>query len=70
MHPTMAPSESKANLATVPTPPTTLGPQSQAPKNHLEIPTNNPNLLSPDVLSQRRGNCLVLIRLIRIFDVM
>lgn len=31
---------------------------TQAPTNHLEIPANNPNLLSPDILSQRRGEAL------------
>lgn len=35
----------------------TLGPPSLSVGNHLDIPQNNPNLLSPDVLSQRRG-CL------------
>lgn len=34
----------------------TLGPPSLSVGNHLDIPqNNNPNLLSPDVLSQRRG---------------
>lgn len=32
------------------------GPQLLSAANHLEIPTNNPNLLSPDILNQRRGN--------------
>lgn len=31
-------------------------PQLLSAANHLEIPTNNPNLLSPDILNQRRGN--------------
>lgn len=35
----------------------TLGPPSLSVGNHLDIPQSNPNLLSPDVLSQRRG-CL------------
>lgn len=30
-------------------------PQLLSAANHLEIPTNNPNLLSPDILNQRRG---------------
>lgn len=52
--------DSKANLkesAGVPTTTTTstLGPPSLSVGNHLDIPQNNPNLLSPDVLSQRRG---------------
>jgi hypothetical protein len=34
----------------------TLGPPSLSVGNHLDIPHNNPNLLSPDVLSQRRGD--------------
>ncbi|CRL02893.1 CLUMA_CG015879, isoform B [Clunio marinus] len=35
----------------------TLGPPSLSLGNHLDIPqNNNPNLLSPDVLSQRRGS--------------
>lgn len=33
-----------------------LGAQPLSGSNHLEIPSsNNPNLLSPDVLNQRRG---------------
>ncbi|XP_050073377.1 potassium channel subfamily T member 2 isoform X11 [Anopheles maculipalpis] len=35
----------------------TLGPPTISSANHLEIPTgNNPNLLSPDILNQRRGS--------------
>jgi potassium channel subfamily T protein 1 len=34
----------------------TLGPPSLSVGNHLDIPQSNPNLLSPDVLSQRRGS--------------
>lgn len=54
--------DSKVNLKEstgVPTATTasTLGPPSLSVGNHLDIPQNNPNLLSPDVLSQRRG-CL------------
>lgn len=64
MQPTIPTSESKSNLkesATTaqPAPTASSGPQAahtQAPTNHLEIPSsNNPNLLSPDILSQRRG---------------
>lgn len=35
----------------------TLGPPNFTAGNHLDIPTgnNNPNLLSPDVMNQRRG---------------
>lgn len=52
--------DSKTNLkesAGVPTTTTasTLGAPSLSVGNHLDIPQNNPNLLSPDVLSQRRG---------------
>lgn len=32
------------------------GPHLLSTANHLEIPSNNPNLLSPDILNQRRGN--------------
>lgn len=32
------------------------GPHLLSAANHLEIPSNNPNLLSPDILNQRRGN--------------
>lgn len=31
------------------------GPHLLSAANHLEIPSNNPNLLSPDILNQRRG---------------
>ena len=53
-------SDSKTNLkeATGGIPTTTsstLGPPSLNVGNHLDIPQNNPNLLSPDMLSQRRG---------------
>ncbi|XP_058166402.1 potassium channel subfamily T member 2 [Anopheles ziemanni] len=35
----------------------TLGPPAISSANHLEIPSsNNPNLLSPDILNQRRGS--------------
>lgn len=34
---------------------TAIGSQPQSAANHLEIPLNNPNLLSPDILNQRRG---------------
>lgn len=34
----------------------TLGPPSLSVGNHLDIPQNNPNLLSPDMLNQRRGS--------------
>ncbi|XP_041770029.1 potassium channel subfamily T member 2 isoform X19 [Anopheles merus] len=35
----------------------TLGPPTISSANHLEIPSgNNPNLLSPDILNQRRGS--------------
>lgn len=34
------------------------GPQLLSAANHLEIPSNNPNLLSPDILNQRRGKGL------------
>lgn len=53
-----APSPSNPVAAAVASAGTTGGSGSQptlAPTNHLEIPTNNPNLLSPDMLSQRRG---------------
>ncbi|XP_031621144.1 potassium channel subfamily T member 2 isoform X2 [Contarinia nasturtii] len=32
------------------------GPHLLSAANHLEIPSNNPNLLSPDILNQRRGS--------------
>ncbi|XP_055627177.1 potassium channel subfamily T member 2 isoform X22 [Toxorhynchites rutilus septentrionalis] len=55
-------SDSKTNLkeastmATVTTQ-STLGPPAITTANHLEIPSNNnPNLLSPDILNQRRGS--------------
>lgn len=32
-----------------------IGSQPLSAANHLEIPSNNPNLLSPDILNQRRG---------------
>lgn len=35
--------------------PITTAPQLLSAANHLEIPMNNPNLLSPDILNQRRG---------------
>lgn len=34
-----------------------VGPQLLSTANHLEIPSSNPNLLSPDILNQRRGGC-------------
>lgn len=34
---------------------TAIGSQPLSAANHLEIPSNNPNLLSPDILNQRRG---------------
>lgn len=57
-------SDSKTNLkepsspatATIPSS-TQLGPPAITTANHLEIPSNNnPNLLSPDILNQRRGS--------------
>ncbi|XP_070494364.1 potassium channel subfamily T member 2 isoform X2 [Chironomus tepperi] len=58
---TLIVSDSKTNLkeATGGIPTTTsstLGPPSLNVGNHLDIPQNNPNLLSPDMLSQRRGS--------------
>lgn len=56
-------SDSKTNLkeastpATANTQSTQLGPPAITTANHLEIPSNNnPNLLSPDILNQRRGS--------------
>ncbi|XP_055529614.1 potassium channel subfamily T member 2 isoform X4 [Wyeomyia smithii] len=55
-------SDSKSNLKEASTLATTttastLGPPAITTANHLEIPTNNnPNLLSPDILNQRRGS--------------
>ncbi|XP_065092941.1 potassium channel subfamily T member 2 [Ochlerotatus camptorhynchus] len=55
-------SDSKTNLKEVSIPTTattqsTLGPPAITTANHLEIPSNNnPNLLSPDILNQRRGS--------------
>lgn len=43
-------------VATTTTTQSTLGPPSLSVGNHLDIPTSNPNLLSPDVLNQRRGS--------------
>lgn len=37
------------------------GSQMLSAANHLEIPINNPNLLSPDILNQRRGNANILL---------
>lgn len=57
-------SDSKQNLkecAAAPSTPATSQQQAQAPTNHLEIPSNNPNLLSPDILSQRRGEHYIFI---------
>lgn len=64
-HSTITISDSKQNFKDLCTPSsattTLLGPntaitQQQLTPNHLEIPAQgNPNLLSPDVLSQRRG---------------
>lgn len=55
-------SESKQNLnqttetTNAATPATTVTPHSLNAGNHLELPSNNnPNLLSPDILNQRRG---------------
>lgn len=66
-HSTITISDSKQNFKDLCTPSsattTLLGPgtgmQQQMTPNHLEIPNaqGNPNLLSPDVLSQRRGEC-------------
>lgn len=59
---TVTSSDSKQNLKehvnTSPvTPATTVPPPVTG--NHLELPTNcNPNLLSPDILNQRRGKYL------------
>lgn len=58
----MKKSDSKPNLKesiglltnTPPAP--TLGPPTFSVGNHLDIPQNNPNLLSPDVLSGRRNS--------------
>lgn len=37
--------------------------------NHLEIPSsNNPNLLSPDILNQRRGNFIAIDQTAYVFD--
>lgn len=36
-----------------------IGSQPLSAANHLEIPSNNPNLLSPDILNQRRGTLYV-----------
>uniref|UniRef100_A0A182LZG7 RCK N-terminal domain-containing protein n=1 Tax=Anopheles culicifacies TaxID=139723 RepID=A0A182LZG7_9DIPT len=45
------------NTTTTTTTQSTLGPPAIASANHLEIPSgNNPNLLSPDILNQRRGS--------------
>lgn len=46
----------KENVSTA-TPATTatLTPHAISTGNHLDVPQNNPNLLSPDVLNQRRG---------------
>ncbi|XP_062710354.1 potassium channel subfamily T member 2 isoform X4 [Aedes albopictus] len=56
-------SDSKTNLKEASTPATgttqstQLGPPAITTANHLEIPSNNnPNLLSPDILNQRRGS--------------
>lgn len=59
-HNTITISDSKQNLKEASSPfttnPSTLGGSLLGSTgNHLDIPTNNPNLLSPDVLSQRRG---------------
>lgn len=35
-------------------------PQLLSTANHLEIPSSNPNLLSPDILNQRRGEYFLL----------
>lgn len=64
---TLIVSDSKTNLKEAATsggiPTTTsstLGPPSLSVGNHLDIPqNNNPHFLSPDVLSQRRGNELI-----------
>lgn len=54
--------ESKQNLkdttetTNATTPAATITPHSLNTGNHLELPSNNnPNLLSPDILNQRRG---------------
>lgn len=54
-------SDSKQNLSqsaqSAPTSGINLGlPTSLLGGNHLDVPHNNPNLLSPDILSQRRGS--------------
>lgn len=38
-----------------------IGSQPLSAANHLEIPSNNPNLLSPDILNQRRGTSIDFI---------
>uniref|UniRef100_A0A182QNB1 RCK N-terminal domain-containing protein n=1 Tax=Anopheles farauti TaxID=69004 RepID=A0A182QNB1_9DIPT len=49
------PATTLANTTT--TTQSTLGPPTISSTNHLEIPSgNNPNLLSPDILNQRRGS--------------
>lgn len=64
---TIQTSDSKPNLrettqgafTTTTTTSSNLGPSSTIgnPGNHLEIPSsNNPNLLSVDIINQRRGN--------------
>uniref|UniRef100_A0A1Y9H205 RCK N-terminal domain-containing protein n=1 Tax=Anopheles dirus TaxID=7168 RepID=A0A1Y9H205_9DIPT len=46
-----------ATATTTTTTQSTLGPPTISSANHLEIPSsNNPNLLSPDILNQRRGS--------------
>lgn len=37
-----------------------LGPPNLNVGNHLDIPQNNPNLLSPDMMGQRRGEIYLL----------
>lgn len=43
-------------IQTTATTQSTLGPPSLSVGNHLDIPQSNPNLLSPDMLNQRRGS--------------
>lgn len=39
-------------------------PQLLSTANHLEIPSSNPNLLSPDILNQRRGEYILTYKLV------
>lgn len=74
-HSTITISDSKQNFKDLCTPSsattTLLGPgtgmqQQQLTPNHLDVPAQgNPNLLSPDVLSQRRGKFCFYLTLLR-----